>query len=195
VVWRRRDAGLASAIADGERNRQHRRRGRTAHLGARLGPMSCSPVAASARASCGGSVVDVYDAAGLTCRIKRVLPRSAERLKKHDYFPGFLPAHDMIDQRAHRHARVMERGGPSSYLLLYDDFEAERTSSREDPAQVPAREAFLQLDRILLYATIPQGWIAHHRSKLVSTLCAFETSFDIQACYAERYGEDGRRPA
>jgi hypothetical protein len=108
VVWRRRDAGLASAIADGERSRRHRRRGRAAHLDTRLGPMSCSLMVASAHASCGGSVVDVYDAAGLTCRIKRALPRSAERLKKHDDFPGFLPAHDMIDQRAHRHARVME---------------------------------------------------------------------------------------
>jgi hypothetical protein len=100
VVWRRRDAGLASAIADGERSGRHRRRGQAAHLGARLGPMSCSLMVAPARASCGGSVVDVYDAAGLTCRIKRVLPRSAERLKKHDDFPGFLPAHDVIDQRA-----------------------------------------------------------------------------------------------
>jgi hypothetical protein len=65
-VWRRRDAGLASAIGDGERSGRHRRRGQAAHLGARLGPMSCSLMVASARASCGGSAVDVHDAAGLT---------------------------------------------------------------------------------------------------------------------------------
>jgi hypothetical protein len=90
---------------------------------------------------------------------------------------------------------------PGVFLLLgdcvLDDFEAAWVSWRlgQNPALIPARKAFLDLLRGLFHATISQGWVAHHRSEMVSTLSVFKILLEAQTCYVEGCVADGCWPA